>query len=113
MQIYVIHEIIRIFKYNILSNRRVNALENVVKPRLENTVLYIKGELDELEREDFFRLKKIQGFKKREVEKQMATARQYAAEKAAEDISLKRGIFLGSAHNLLSHASQKDEDIVF
>ncbi|GLJ12034.1 hypothetical protein SUGI_0182470 [Cryptomeria japonica] len=43
------------------TNRRVNALENVVKPRLENTINYIKGELDELEREDFFRLKKIQG----------------------------------------------------
>ncbi|KAL0395275.1 UNVERIFIED_CONTAM: V-type proton ATPase subunit D [Sesamum latifolium] len=45
------------------TNRRVNALENVVKPRLENTITYIKGELDELEREDFFRLKKIQGYK--------------------------------------------------
>uniref|UniRef100_M1D3R7 ATP synthase subunit d n=1 Tax=Solanum tuberosum TaxID=4113 RepID=M1D3R7_SOLTU len=113
MQIYAIHEIIRIFKYNILSNRRVTALENVVKPRLENTLLYIKGELNELEREDFFHLKKIQGYKKREVEKQMAAARLYAVEKAAEDISLKRGISLSSAHNLLSHVSHKDEDIVF
>ena len=33
----------------------MNALENVVKPRLENTISYIKGELDELEREEFFR----------------------------------------------------------
>ncbi|OIT34637.1 V-type proton ATPase subunit D [Nicotiana tabacum] len=95
------------------TNRRVNALENVVKPRLENTVLYIKGELDELEREDFFRLKKIQGYKKREVERQMLASKQYAEEKAAEEISLKRGISLGTAHNLLSHASQKDEDIIF
>ena len=32
------------------TSRRVNALENVVTPRLENTVQYIKGELDELGR---------------------------------------------------------------
>ncbi|KAM3238355.1 hypothetical protein P3L10_013386 [Capsicum annuum] len=87
------------------TNRRVNALENVVKPWLENTVTYIKGELDKLEREDFFHLKRIQGYKKREVEKQTASAMLYAEEKAAEEISLKRSITLGSAHNLLSHSS--------
>jgi hypothetical protein len=44
-----------------VTNRRVNALENVVKPCIENTISYIKGELDELEREEFFRLKKVGG----------------------------------------------------
>ncbi|CAK0783081.1 hypothetical protein CVIRNUC_006276 [Coccomyxa viridis] len=48
------------------TNRRVNALDNVVVPRLENTISYIKGELDELEREEFFRLKKVQAKKKRD-----------------------------------------------
>jgi V-type H+-transporting ATPase subunit D len=50
------------------TNRRVNALENVVTPRLENTVQYIKGELDELEREEFFRLKKVQAKKKKDMQ---------------------------------------------
>jgi H(+)-transporting ATP synthase subunit D len=32
------------------TNRRVNAIEHVVIPRLENTVSYINSELDEMDR---------------------------------------------------------------
>merc|ERR1719482_1454355 len=57
-----------------ITNRRVNALEHVVIPRIENTIAYIISELDELEREEFFRLKKVQGKKKEKIEAEMAAA---------------------------------------
>ncbi|GAU21943.1 hypothetical protein TSUD_259880 [Trifolium subterraneum] len=91
------------------TNRRVNALENVVKPRLENTISYIKGELDELEREDFFRLKKIQGYKRREIERKMVLARE---QQAVEKLQLLKGVSYESS-NLLAGTTGKDEDILF
>ena len=47
-----------------ITNRRVNAIEHVIIPRYENTISYILSELDELEREEFYRLKKVQRKKK-------------------------------------------------
>jgi len=47
-----------------ITNRRVNAIEHVIIPRIEKTLAYIITELDELEREEFYRLKKIQDKKR-------------------------------------------------
>uniref|UniRef100_A0A0N5ADE9 Vacuolar proton pump subunit D n=1 Tax=Syphacia muris TaxID=451379 RepID=A0A0N5ADE9_9BILA len=49
-----------------ITNRRVNAIEHVIIPRIENTLQYIVTELDEMEREEFFRMKKIQAKKKKD-----------------------------------------------
>jgi len=43
-----------------ITNRRVNAIEHVIIPRIERTLDYITTELDEREREEFYRMKKIQ-----------------------------------------------------
>mmetsp|Transcript_31391 Transcript_31391/g.45765 ORF Transcript_31391/g.45765 Transcript_31391/m.45765 type:complete len:245 (-) Transcript_31391:385-1119(-) len=49
-----------------VTNRRVNALENVTIPKIQGILDYIARELDELEREDFTRLKLVQGKKEAE-----------------------------------------------
>ncbi|SPO27962.1 probable vacuolar ATP synthase subunit D [Ustilago trichophora] len=58
----ILDEVIR------MTNRRVNAIEHVIIPRLENTISYIVSELDEADREEFFRLKKVQAKKKEKAE---------------------------------------------
>ena len=42
-----------------MTRRRVNALEQVLIPQLKNQAKYIENTIDEREREDLFRLKKV------------------------------------------------------
>ncbi len=41
------------------TKRRVSALDNVIVPRLEDSIRFIEDQLEELERDNFSRLKKI------------------------------------------------------
>jgi len=90
------------------TNRRVNAIEHVVMPRLDNTIKYIMSELDEMDREEFFRLKKVQGKKKRD------TAARDAAQKALEPPSTVDQLFEAQdGVESVDLLSSKDADVIF
>lgn len=96
-----------------MTNRRVNAIEHIVIPRLENTISYVVSELDELDREEFFRLKKVQGKKKRDAA--------IADQKRAQDNKHKEEAFAQGQAQMDSKPPPggdildegKDEDVIF
>ncbi|KZT55098.1 hypothetical protein CALCODRAFT_499038 [Calocera cornea HHB12733] len=91
------------------TNRRVNAIEHVIMPKLDNTIKYILSELDEMDREEFFRLKKVQGKKKRDAEAAELVKQQLAAERAdipEEDTETEE-------EHALDLLAEKDADVIF
>ncbi|KAG0443551.1 hypothetical protein HPB47_014788 [Ixodes persulcatus] len=84
-----------------ITNRRVNAIEHVIIPRIDCTLQYINSELDEREREEFFRLKKIQ-----EKKKKIRDLKQKHL-----DALKQQGLDVDNAPNLLEDA--QDDDILF
>jgi len=90
-----------------VTNRRVNALENVTIPKIQVVLDYIERELDELEREDFTRLKLVQS--KKEVAEKLA--QKIATEMKKEELLAK------VQHNdediTAQYCAQDDDDVVF
>jgi len=84
-----------------ITNRRVNAIEHVIIPKIERTLAYIISELDELEREEFYRLKKVQDKKKK-------------IKKEKEDLAAERreqGLDVGDGGDIFME--EHDEDLLF
>jgi len=88
-----------------MTSRRVNALEYVLIPRIEDTIQYITQEMDEQSREEFFRVKKVVEKKRQKLEKERAAL---AKEMESKGVEVQNAI---DAPSMID--KEKDDDLVF
>jgi len=84
----------------------VNALDNVTIPKIEKILDYIGRELDELEREDFTRLKLVKG--KKQVEQMENDAAKEKAAQAGKPVDKENDADITAAFD-----ASDDADVVF
>jgi V-type H+-transporting ATPase subunit D len=80
-----------------ITNRRVNALENVTIPNIRETIAFINRELDELEREDFTRLKVVKRKKEEAKKREEKLKIEASAVAKAEETAAVETVFKASA----------------
>ena len=91
-----------------VTNRRVNAIEHVIIPKIQSTMDYINTELDERDREEFYRLKKIQ--EKKKIIRQKAEEEK--KKRAVEMDSSHQPPMVGEAKTIFEQA-ETDADLLF